>query len=135
MIRGFACGVFDLYHPGHALMLAECKNRCDHLTVAINEATDFDPVVNPGKRKPVFTLDERILVMKSIGFVDEVIVYGSEAELTEIMQNGGFDIRFLGDDYRGKKITAPDAIAEIYYLDRSHGYSTTAIINRIVNNR
>lgn len=131
MIRGFACGVFDIYHPGHVLMLRECAAYCDHLTVAINTAENFDDRINPGKRKPVFTAEERKMVISSIGYVDEVVFYGSENELTEIMSSGGFNIRFLGDDYRGKPITAPDAIPKIHYLDRGHGYSTTAILDRI----
>lgn len=131
MIRGFACGVFDLYHPGHVLMLKECAAYCDHLTVALNKAENFDSRINPGKQKPVFTPEERKMVISSIEYVDEVIFYESEDELTEIMSKGAFDVRFLGDDYRGKPITAPNAIAKIHYLDRSHGYSTTAILNRI----
>lgn len=131
MIRGFACGVFDIYHPGHVLMLRECAAHCDHLTVAINTAENFDNRINPGKRKPVFTAEERKMVISSIGYVNEVVFYESEDELTDIMSKGGFNIRFLGDDYRGKPITAPDAIPKTHYLDRSHGYSTTAILDRI----
>ena len=33
MIKGFVCGVFDLFHPGHVLMLDDCKKKCDVLTV------------------------------------------------------------------------------------------------------
>lgn len=131
MIRGFACGVFDFYHPGHVLMLKECAENCDHLTVAINTADNFDEKINPGKRKPIFSAEERKMIIASIKYVDEVVFYSSEDELTELMSTGRFDIRFLGDDYRGKPITAGEAIPEIHYLDRSHGYSTTAILNRI----
>lgn len=131
MIRGFACGVFDFYHPGHMLMLKECAENCDHLTVAINTADNFDEKINPGKRKPIFSAEERKMIIASIKYVDEVVFYSSEDELIELMSTGRFDIRFLGDDYRGKPITAGEAIPEIHYLDRSHGYSTTAILNRI----
>ncbi len=133
MIRGFACGVFDLYHPGHVLMLEECKKYCDHLTVALNTAEDFDENINPGKRKPIFSLAERKMVLGSVRFVDEILEYNSEEQLTHMMQEGDFQIRFLGDDYRGRPITAPDAIKKIHYLDRSHGYSTTAIVERLMN--
>lgn len=135
MIRGFACGVFDLYHPGHVLMLEECKKHCDHLTVALNTAEDFDEKINPGKRNPVFSLAERKMVIGSVRYVDEVIEYDSEERLTEIMTDGNFQIRFLGDDYKGRPITAPEAIEKIHYLDRSHGYSTTAIVERLLNRK
>lgn len=132
MIRGFACGVFDLYHPGHVLMLRECSENCDHLTLALNTADDIDPNVNPGKRQPIFSLEERQMVLESVKYIDEICSYSSEEELTKLMNSGNFNIRFLGDDYKGKKITAPGAIEKIYYLDRSHGFSSTAIVNRIL---
>ncbi len=132
MIRGFACGVFDLYHPGHVLMLEACKAHCDHLTIAINRADSFDKTVNPGKRSPFFTPEERMMVIKSIKHVDEVLFYNGEVELTEMMHSGNYNLRFLGDDYKGKPVTAPDAIPNIVYIDRSHGYSTTGILNRIL---
>ena len=135
MIRGFACGVFDLYHPGHVLMLRDCKKHCDHLTVALNRSENFDDVINPGKRKPFFTLEERRMVMESIKYVDEILDYQTEEELTEIMSTGNFDVRFLGDDYEGKPITAPEAIQNIVYIDRSHGYSTTKLLEKILSRK
>ncbi|MCH2214505.1 MAG: adenylyltransferase/cytidyltransferase family protein [Flavobacteriales bacterium] len=131
MIKGFACGVFDLYHPGHVLMLRDCKKHCDHLTLALNRSENFSDHINPGKRKPFFSLDERRLVMQSIKYVDEIIDYETEEELTKIMLAGGFDLRFLGDDYQGKPITAAKAIPRIIYLDRSHGYSTSELVRMI----
>ncbi|HKL03247.1 MAG TPA: adenylyltransferase/cytidyltransferase family protein [Cryomorphaceae bacterium] len=133
MIRGFACGVFDLYHPGHVLMLRDCKEHCDHLTVALNAADNIDENINPGKRRPVFSLKERILVLQSVKYVDAIIQYSNESELTEMMKSGSYDLRFLGEDYRGKPITAPEAITDVRYIDRSHGYSTTKIFERIAN--
>ena len=131
MIKGFACGVFDLYHPGHVLMLRECRNHCDHLTIAINKAVAFDERINPNKRQPFFDHDERKMILQSIRHVDEVLFYESEEELTRIMTEGGFQVRFLGDDYRGRAITAAEAIPHIHYIDRSHGYSTSAVVERI----
>lgn len=131
MRKGFACGVFDVYHPGHVLMLEECRRHCDHLTVAVNEARHFDPVVNPQKRGPIFTLEERLMVLRSVRYIDTLLTYGSEEELMRIMESGGFHVRFLGDDYRGRPITAAHAIPHIHYIDRGHGYSTTAMVQRI----
>jgi glycerol-3-phosphate cytidylyltransferase len=133
MRKGFACGVFDLFHPGHVLMLRECKENCDYLTVAVNTAENFDERINPGKRKPFFSAEERKMVLEATRYVDEVVFYTTEEELTHIMESGGFHVRFLGDDYKGKPITARHAISELHYLDRSHGYSTTGILDRILN--
>jgi glycerol-3-phosphate cytidylyltransferase len=128
---GFACGVFDLFHAGHVLMLKECRDHCDYLIVALNSAEHFDPKINPGKKPPVFSLEERKLILSSCRFVDEVVVYGSEAELYEILVQKKVDVRFLGDDYKGKPITGDDLPIEIYYTDRSHGLSTSAYLEKI----
>lgn len=131
MKKGFACGVFDLFHAGHVLMLQECKQHCDYLVVALNKAENISADINPGKKKPVFSIEERVLVMQSCRFVDEVLVYNSEEELLEILRTQNFGVRFLGEDYRGKPITGAELNIPIHYTDRSHGLSTTLIRSRL----
>ena len=128
---GFACGVFDIFHAGHALMLKDCRAHCDFLIVAVNEANNFSETINPGKRKPVYTLEERKLILESSKYVDRVVTYSSEEELLEIMKQEHIDVRFLGDDYVGKAITGAELGYEIVYINRDHGYSTTSVLKRI----
>lgn len=130
---GFACGVFDLYHAGHAMMLKECKENCDYLIVALNAASSIDPVINPGKNLPVYSLQERVEIMESIKYVDEVIVYNSEQELLHILRNRGINIRFLGEDYKGKPITGHELNIPIHYTNRSHNLSTSRYLKNIRN--
>tara|TARA_B110000046_G_C13026063_1_gene414201 strand:- start:6006 stop:6428 length:423 start_codon:yes stop_codon:yes gene_type:complete len=127
MIRGFACGVFDLFHAGHVLMLEECKQQCDYLFVALNIAENIDIKINPSKKPPLYSFKDRKLILESCKFVDEVAGYNSEDGLIEIMKNGNFNVRFLGDDYIGQPITSEEAIPNIIYIDRSHGKSTSRI--------
>ncbi|HTB32519.1 MAG TPA: adenylyltransferase/cytidyltransferase family protein [Bacteroidia bacterium] len=131
MKMGFACGVFDLFHAGHVLMLKECREHCDFLIVAVNTAESFDEKINPGKQAPVFTLEERLLIVSSCRFVDEVLSYSSEAELLNILKEKNISIRFLGDDYKGKAITGEELPIEIYYTNRSHGLSTSGYLRKI----
>ena len=128
---GFTCGVFDLFHAGHVLMLQECKEYCDYLIVALNRAENISEKINPNKKKPIFTIEERVLIMDSCKYVDEVLTYNSEEELLEILKNKKIDIRFLGDDYKGKSITGADLNIEIYYTNRSHGLSTSLYRSRL----
>ena len=123
--KGFACGVFDLFHAGHVLMLEECKEHCDYLVVAVNRAENIDQEINQGKRLPIFTFEDRKIILESCRFVDEVIGYNSEEELIAIMLLGNFQVRFLGKDYQGKPITAREVIPRLHYTDRSHGKSTS----------
>lgn len=122
---GFACGLFDLFHAGHVLMLQECKEHCDYLVLALNSGIEIDPAINPGKMKPVYNLEHRKMILESCRYVDEVMVYSNEKQLEEILGSGRFHIRFLGEDYRNKPITAPDAVPELYYTQRGHGMSTS----------
>ncbi len=133
MIIGFTCGVFDLFHPGHVLMLKECKQHCDHLIVALNKAENISPEINPGKRKPLYTFEERLMIIASCRYVDEVIGYNSEDELYQMLRAKDIDIRFLGDDYIGKGITGADLGIKLHFTDRSHGYSSTEIFKRLSN--
>lgn len=122
---GFTCGVFDLFHAGHVIMLQECKNNCDYLIVALNKAENISETINPGKKKPIFTIEERVIIMKACRYVDEVLIYNSEEELLEILKTKKISVRFLGEDYKEKKITGSDLPIQIYYTDRSHGLSTS----------
>ena len=127
MKTGFTCGVFDLFHAGHVLMLKECKAHCDRLIVALNRADNLPE----GKNKPVFSIEQRILIMQQCKLVDEVITYNSEQELEEVLKKINPDVRFLGSDYKDKPITGREYCKEIYYTDRSHGFSTSNFIKQI----
>lgn len=132
---GFTCGVFDLYHLGHVLMLEECRQNCDYLIVALNTAEQISSAINPGKNQPIFTIEERVKIMQSIRYVDEVLIYKNEEELLQILKSKSIAIRFLGDDYRNRPITGADLPIELYYTDRSHGLSTSGYIRKIIERR
>jgi glycerol-3-phosphate cytidylyltransferase len=131
---GFACGIFDLFHAGHVLMFKESKQHCDYLIVALNKGDNIDYNINPDKKPPLYSVEERKLLLESCKYIDEVIIYNSEEELLDIMKSRKIDIRFLGDDYRGKKITGSELNIPIHYIDRSHGYSSSKIRERIIKN-
>lgn len=121
-VRGVVAGAFDIIHPGYVKMFAEAKRTCTHLTVALHS----DPsIYNDRKLNPVLTVDERSLILRAIRFVDDVIVYHTEDDLYNLLKTGGFDKRFLGEDYRDQPITGADLDIDIHWIDRSHSYSTT----------
>ena len=130
---GFTCGVFDLFHAGHVLMLKECKEHCDYLIVALNTAENIDPEINPGKQKPIFSLEERKLIMESCKYVDEVMSYNTESELLSILKEKAINIRFLGADYKNKAITGGELDMELYFTNREHGLSTSLYKQKIIH--
>ena len=122
-IRGTLAGAFDLIHPGYCRMFQFCKENCDHLTVHLHD----DPSLERPKMKPVHTVKERIEILKSLKYVDEVRVYSTEKELEALLQSGKYDVRFLGDDYREKNYTGKEMDIPIAFVPRQHTYSTTAL--------
>ena len=109
-------------------MFTECKTNCDHFTILLHS----DPSIErPEKLKPILTLDERIEVLSSIKYIDDIQSYTYESELYELIIKGEYSVRFLGDDYRNKSFTGDDLNINIHYLDRGHGWSTTKFKNLI----
>ena len=128
MKRGFVAGNFDVIHPGYIKMFMECKSNCDHFTVLLHS----DPSIErPEKLKPILTLNERIEVLSSIKFIDDIKSYTYEFELYELIKKGEYSVRFLGDDYKNKLFTGDDLKINIHYLNRDHGWSTTKFKNLI----
>lgn len=120
--KGVICGNFDVIHPGYIAMFKEMSENCDWLTVLLHT----DPSVErPHKLKPILSVEDRTKVLMGIKGVKEVIPYTLEAELYELLKEGRFTIRFLGDDYRNKPFTGVDLNAWVHYLNRDHGWSTT----------
>jgi len=128
MNKGVIAGNFDVIHPGYIKTFKECKENCDHFTILLHS----DPTIErPNKLKPILNTDERIEVLSSIKYIDEIQVYTYEKELIEILKNGDFTIRFLGDDYLEKDFTGSHLNIPIHYISRDHGWSTTKFKNAI----
>lgn len=126
-VRGTLAGAFDLIHPGYCRMFQFCKENCDHLTVHLHD----DPSVERPKLKPVHTVQERIEILKSLKYVDDVVVYSTENELASLLQYGNYDVRFLGEDYTGKSYTGKEIDLRVVFVPRQHTYSTTSLKKKI----
>jgi glycerol-3-phosphate cytidylyltransferase len=127
---GMIAGNFDVIHMGYIYMFDECAKNCNHLICFLHDDPSEE---RPHKLKPIHTLAERERMLKSFVQINEIITYRTEAELYELIKNKEINIRFLGDDYKGKKFTGIDLNIPIHYLDRSHGWSTTKFKKMIAN--
>ncbi len=129
---GITCGAFDLLHAGHITMLAEAKNKCDYLVVALQSDPTMD---RPEKNKPIQSIVERQLQVAAVRYVDDVIIYNTEEELKDIFLSLPIDVRIIGSDYLNKDFTAKDICEErdirIVYNSRDHSFSSTSLRNRI----
>jgi hypothetical protein len=77
------------------------------------------------------SLDQKYIINYSNR--EEVIPYTDENYLAIKLELGYYDVRFLGDDYRDKKYTAVYLPVKVIYTDRSHGYSTTDLKQKVAN--
>jgi len=119
---GIIAGNFDVIHPGYIKMFKECKSYCKQFIVLLH----IDPSIErPEKLKPILTKEERTEILTSIKFINGIAYYTYEKELVDLIKRLSPDIRFLGDDYRGKTYTGFELDIPVHYLNRDHGWSTT----------
>jgi glycerol-3-phosphate cytidylyltransferase len=125
-VKGIIAGAFDIIHPGYIRMFKECKNYCNHLTIALHDDPSLE---RPFKLKPVQTLSEREEILKSIKYIDDVIFYREENTFLDNLDN--YDVRFLGSDYKDGSYTGKDKDIKVVFIERNHSYSTTNIKSKI----
>lgn len=93
-IIGLAHGVFDVLHSGHLLHFEECKKYCDTLIVSVTD----DKYVKKGPNRPFFNSRERLRLLKSIKFVDKVLI-NKDFTPIKLINKIKPDYYFKGKDY------------------------------------
>ena len=97
---GYTTGVFDLFHIGHLNILKRAKEQCDHLIVGVS--TD-DLVENYKGKRPVIPFSERVEIVKSIRYVDEVVPQIS-MDKYDAWRKYRFNAIFHGDDWKNSEM-------------------------------
>ena len=129
---GFTCSTFDLLHSGHVQMLREAKDQCDYLICGLQ----VDPSVDrKDKNSPIQTVVERYTQLKAVGYVDEIIPYGTEEDLEDILEMYHIDVRILGEEYRNLDFTGKDICKKrgiaLYFNERAHRFSSSELRTRV----
>ena len=129
---GFTCSTFDLLHAGHIQMLREAKEQCDYLICGLQ----VDPSVDrKDKNAPIQTIVERYTQLKGVTYVDEIIPYGTEEDLQDILTMYHIDVRILGEEYREKDFTGKDICKkrgiQLYFNKREHRFSSSDLRKRV----
>lgn len=124
---GFTCGAFDLLHAGHMLMFQECKRHCGYLLVGLHRDPSLE---RQEKNRPVQTLSERYTMLQGIKYVDGIEIYDTEYDLTLMLMRSKIDVRFVGEDWKDKPLTAGFLDIPIHYTKRV-GYSSTELRGRV----
>lgn len=120
-------GVFDILHRGHIVLFEKAKTLCDRLVVAVqDEATvlKYKP-----EAKMINTTDERIYMVRSVRFVDDVVIY---RDVDKDLPNFDFDLLILGadqlhDGFRRAVEWCKANGKEVVRLSRTEGISSSLL--------
>jgi len=130
---GIVFSSWDLLHAGHIAMLAEVRNHCDYLIAGLQT----DPTIDrpDTKNKPIQSIVERQITVSATRYVDEIVVYQTEADLCDILLTLPIDVRILGVEYKDKEFTGKDICLqrgiEIVYNGRDHSFSSSSLRKRV----
>jgi len=132
-------GVFDLFHVGHVRLLKRAKEMFKEVVVTI----DSDELAFQEKRKPIFSQEERLEIIKSCRYVDDAVIVDrtwgphafDEAAVNDFMEKYKIDAIFLAaDDIEYVKYWFGYLYRQgrVVVVPRTQGISTTQVI-KIVN--
>jgi ethanolamine-phosphate cytidylyltransferase len=132
-LRVYVDMVGDLFHAGHVSLLREARRHGDWLVVGVLS----DDTAASYKRRPIMTLAERVAVIESCRYVDEVIE-GAPLQVTEeFLTEHGITTVVHGDDLSpegAEFVYGPAAAAgKLTYVRRTAGISTTQLIQRVLD--
>ena len=132
MKTGITASTFDLLHSGHIAMLREAKSQCDYLICALQVDPSRD---RSEKNAPIQYLVERQAQLSAVKYVDEIMVYESEADLEDLLAMCQIDIKIMGEEYRDIDFTGKDICKkrgiELYFNKRDHRFSSSELRHRI----
>lgn len=132
----FTNGCFDLLHLGHVDYLEKAKNLGHRLIVGLN--TDASVRRFKGDARPLQDQVSRARVMAALQFVDVVVLFDEDTPM-QLIESLVPDVLVKGDDYLAENIVGADIVkkagGEVKTITFVEGYSTTGIVNKILNQK
>lgn len=118
-------GTFDVLHIGH-IKLLEFANQFGEVRVGID--TDERVRQFKGELRPINNINDRIIFMNSIKYVNSSVSFSTDEELCDRIKEWNADIIIVGNDYKDKKVIGSHLVKEVIFFDKIDGYSSTKII-------
>tara|TARA_R110000824_G_scaffold67493_7_gene174837 strand:- start:1477 stop:1878 length:402 start_codon:yes stop_codon:yes gene_type:complete len=119
-------GCFDVLHRGHIELFRYAKSLGDWLVVGID--TDERVRAAKGATRPFNTIEDRVAMLESIKYIDEIRVFDANDELDTQVLLSSAEIMVVGSDYKDKEVIGSRHVQEVKFFDRIDGYSTTKIL-------
>jgi glycerol-3-phosphate cytidylyltransferase len=129
----FVSGVFDLFHRGHVELFRRAAELGDQLFVGVNS----DEMVAKYKRRPVYSEDDRLCIVKAMACVTDAVIYYA-FDLKPMVERFRPAIMVHGDDWPRASyleqicMTEDDLLrygVELVFLPYWRGTSTTSILD------
>ena len=118
-------GSFDVLHIGH-IKLLEYASTLGKVTVGLD--SDKRISSKKGKNRPYNNLIDRIGFLKSIKYIQSIIPFNSDIQLSNIIKEYQPDYMVIGSDYKDKRVIGCEYAKQIIFFDRIPDKSTTAIL-------
>lgn len=133
----FTNGCFDILHQGHVDYLCKAKDLGNKLIVGLNTDASVKRQ-NKSPERPVNNEQSRALVLAALGIVDTIVLFDEDTpyDLIKAIQP---DVLVKGADYKAEEIVGYDIVkahgGEVVTIELTEGFSTTALINKIVSGK
>ncbi|MEU7878100.1 PfkB family carbohydrate kinase [Microbispora bryophytorum] len=122
-------GCFDLLHAGHVSLLRRARALGDALVVCVNSDDSIRRLKGP--RRPLVSERDRVEVLRALGCVDAVTVFGEDTP-SRVIERLCPDVWVKGGDYDERSMPEAEAVrragGEVVILPTVPGYSTTGLI-------
>jgi rfaE bifunctional protein nucleotidyltransferase chain/domain len=132
----FSNGCFDIVHAGHVDYLSKARDLGDKLIIGLNSDDSVRRL--KGKGRPVQDENARAALLAAFSFVDAVVVFDEDTPF-ELISTLIPDILVKGSDYSVENIVGADVVlkngGKVETIDFLEGYSTSSIIDKILNTR
>jgi rfaE bifunctional protein nucleotidyltransferase chain/domain len=130
MKRVWVNGSFDILHVGH-IRLLKYASSLGMLKVGLD--SDNRITSRKGFDRPINTLENRIEMIESLKYVNEISTFDSENELENLIKEWKPDIMVIGDDYIDRTVYGKEYVNEIIFFKKIPNYSTTNILKKLRN--
>lgn len=122
--RVYTSGCFDIFHQGHLNILKKTKELCDYLVVGVS--TD-ELIIKSKGRPPLIPFEERISILESNKYVDEVIPQVDKNK-QKVVDDYQIDAISVGSDWKGKY---PPVTCDMIYFDYTPNVSSTVLKQKL----
>ena len=127
-------GTFDYFHYGHYNLLKRAKDLGDYLIVGVSS----DKMCRQKGKVTILDENARMDIVRSLRFVDEVIIENSMEQKCTDVKNNQVDLFVLGSDYAEIFPKMPEyeklikMNCEVVFLERTKDISTSELKSKLL---